>query len=92
MLVLVFALFSIFPEENVPAWIVPFSGAVILLGSGIYQYVRRWRVSPITWIAGTIMLLLAFTNLYVDPEMDFFGFTLLTFAFVIGFGILTGET
>jgi hypothetical protein len=92
LLVLIFAVISIAPEDSIPLWTVPVSGALILLGSGVYQYARRWRVSPITWIAGTLMLILALINIYVDPNQDFFGFALLTFAAVIGFGVLTGET
>jgi uncharacterized membrane protein YjjP (DUF1212 family) len=92
LLVLIFAVLYIFPEENVPNWIIPVAGAFVLLGSGVYQYSRRWHVSPITWIAGTIMLILAMVNLYVSPEQDFFGFALLTFAVVIGVGVITGET
>lgn len=92
LLVLIFALLYIFPEDNVPKWIIPVSGAFVLLGSGVYQYSRRWRVSPVTWIGGTIMLVLAMVNLYIDPEQDFFGFALLTFAVVIGAGVITGET
>lgn len=92
LLVLIFAILYIFPEENVPKWIIPVSGAVVLLGSGVYQFSRRWHVSPITWIAGTIMMVLAMVNLYVSPEQDFFGFALLIFAIVIGAGVITGET
>lgn len=94
LMVLVFALLYFVPpeENNIPNWIVPLSGAVILLGSGLYQYGHKWRVSPATWIAGTVMLLLAITNIYVNPDLNFYGFVLLTFAAVIGMGILTGET
>jgi Na+/melibiose symporter-like transporter len=92
-MVLVFGILYILPEQNnLPNWVIPASGAVILLGSGFYQYIRRWRVSPITWIIGTVMLLLTMINLYVDPDQDFYGITLLSFALVIGFGVLTGET
>jgi Na+/H+ antiporter NhaD/arsenite permease-like protein len=91
-LVMVFAVLFIVPKENVPNWTVPTAGAAILLGSGVYQYSRRWRVSPMTWIAGTVMLLLAMINLYVDANQDFSGFALLAFAAVIGIGVLTGET
>lgn len=79
-------------QESIPNWIVPVSGAAILLGSGIYQYTRRWRVSPVTWVAGTVMLLLAAINLSVNPDQNFYGITLLVFAGVIGVGVLTGET
>lgn len=98
LLVLIFAILSI-TEENltvgqqvVPNWLVPIAGAVILLGSGFYQYTRRWRVSPLTWIIGSILLLFGLINLYVDPTLDLTGLSLLAFAAVILFGLLTGET
>jgi Na+/melibiose symporter-like transporter len=91
-MVLVFAVVYILPEGTLDNWVVPLAGAAILLGSGIYQYSRRWRVSPITWIAGTVMLLLAMINFSVNPDMNFLGLVLLTFAAVIGLGVLTGET
>ena len=95
-MVLVFAVIYMLPEStegnNVPRWIVPFSGSVILLGSGMYQYMHHWRVSPITWMSGTFMVLLTAINLSVNENMDFYGVTLLTFAAVIGVGVLTGET
>mgnify|MGYP001119303448 CR=1 FL=1 len=92
LLVFIFAILSIIPEGDIPNWTVPASGAIVLLGSGLYQNMQRWHVSPLTWIAGTLMMVLALINFYVSPEQDFLGFTLLTFAAVIGMGILTGET
>lgn len=91
MLVLVFALVQLFPTA-VPIWFVPLAGAIILLGSGVYQYGQRWRVSPITWIAGVIMALLAYYNLQFNPARSFVGEALLIFFGVILFGLLTGET
>jgi Na+/melibiose symporter-like transporter len=92
LMVLVFAVLYVLPDASVAPWTVPAAGAVILLGSGLLQYLRRWRVSPVTWIGGTVMLLLALINVYVEPDQNFFGIVLLTFAAVIGFGVLTGET
>ncbi|NWF68706.1 MAG: hypothetical protein HXY40_06450 [Chloroflexi bacterium] len=92
LLVLVFALLSIFPDIQLPNWAVPLAGAIILLGSGIYQYTNKWRVSPITWIAGTLMLFFALMNLAFGFNYNFLGPSLLVFAAVIGFGIITGET
>jgi len=92
LLVLIFAVLYIIPEQNVPKWVVPTSGAIILLGSGVYQYSRKWRVSPVTWIAGTLMLILALINIQVNRDQDFLGLALLTFAAVIGAGVITGET
>jgi hypothetical protein len=92
MLVLVFALLQLFEDTNIPNGFVPLSGAVILLGSGLYQYTHRWRVSPVTWIAGTLMLFLSLLNFALDVNRDFTGWALIIFAAVILFGLITGET
>lgn len=93
LLVIVFAVIELLPEgTGVPNWMIPLSGALILLGSGTYQYVRRWHVSPITWIAGVIMLMFTFYTLRIDPTESFLGESLIVFAVVIVFGLITGET
>jgi len=89
-LVVIFAIVQIL--ETVPPVTVPLAGAGILIGSGLYQYSRRWRVSPVTWLAGALMAGLAYINLQVNPNRDFTGLALLVFAGVILFGLLTGET
>lgn len=89
-LVVIFAVAQIL--ETFPPVVVPLAGAGILLGSGLYQYSRRWRVSPVTWMAGALMAGLAYVNLQVNPNRDFTGLALLVFAGVILFGLLTGET
>jgi hypothetical protein len=93
LLVLIFGMIYLFPEStDLPNWLIPVAGAMILFGSGIYQYTRRWHVSPITWIAGSIMFVLGLYGLYVDPNQNLLSFSLFTFAAVIGVGVLTGET
>jgi Na+/melibiose symporter-like transporter len=93
LLVLVFAVIYFIPETTrLPNWVVPAAGAVILLGSGAVQYSRRMRVSPITWIGGAVMLFMALLALYFGFDADLLGFSLVVFALVIGFGVLTGET
>lgn len=93
LLVMVFALIYLIPDETVlPNWSVPLAGAVILLGSGMYQYTRRMTVSPITWIGGSFMLMIGTGGYLYAPHIDLLGFSLVVFAVVIGFGILTGET
>ncbi len=96
MLVLIFALISI-AQDNLnigalPNWLVPLSGAIVLLGSGIYQFNNNWTVSPITWLTGTVLLMFGLVNILVDPTLDLTGLSLLAFAAVILFGLLTGET
>lgn len=75
-----------------PNWIIPFSGSVILLGSGMYQFSRRWRVSASTWLSGILMAGLTAVNLYISPGSNFLGISLIVFAGVILIGLLTGET
>jgi hypothetical protein len=90
LLVLVFAVTQLLPEGSFPNWMIPGAGAVVLLGSGIYQYSRRWRVSPVTWIGGVVMALLAFYS--YQTGFSYLGETLVVFAAVILVGVLTGET
>lgn len=94
LLVLAFALFQISPQgiSNLPNWFLPAAGAVILLGSASYQYTRRWRVNPMTWIAGAVMLFFTLYNVYINPAQNFLGLSLILFFIVILFGLITGET
>lgn len=93
LLVLVFAVVQLMPNPaSLPNFFVPLAGALILLGSGAYQYSRRWRVSPITWIGGAFMTLFAYYALQVNPAQSFIGACLVVFFAVIIFGLLTGET
>ncbi len=93
LLVLVFAIVQLLPDSaTLPGFFVPFMGALILLGSGFYQYSRRWKVSPITWIGGAFMALFCYYSLALDPSRNFIGESLLVFFAVIVFGLITGET
>jgi hypothetical protein len=93
-LVMVIAIIHVFREGGMTLsnWIIPFSGSVVLLGSGLVQYTRRWHVSPATWLGGALLAGLALINLYVSPGSSFFGISLIVFAVVILIGLLTGET
>ncbi|MBK9124341.1 MAG: hypothetical protein IPM16_14645 [Chloroflexi bacterium] len=92
LLVVVFAILSLLPDGlDLPNWVAPLAGAIILFGSGIYQYTRRWRVSPIVWVGGALMAATVFYGLQINPERDLIGFSLLVFAAVIAFGVFTGE-
>ena len=93
LLVLVFAIVQLLPNSSaLPNFFVPFAGALILLGSGLYQYSRRWRVSPITWIGGAFMALFTYYNLQINSATNFTGACLIVFFVVIIFGLITGET
>jgi 4-amino-4-deoxy-L-arabinose transferase-like glycosyltransferase len=92
LLVLVFAILQIVPDGTAPYYFVPLAGAIILLGSGLYQYSRRWQVSPLTWLGGLGMAGLTWYGFQVSPGRDFTGESLIIFAAVIIFGVITGET
>lgn len=94
LLVGVFAIIYIAEQRNIDVHnaLVPFAGGVILFGSSLYQYGQKWRVSPWTWVSGTILLMLAIYNIVVDPSANFFGVSLLIFAIVLTVGLFTGET
>ena len=93
-LVIVFALGALGRENNIniPNWFVPFAGAVVLLGSGFYQYSSRYRVSPITWLGGLVLVLFVMYSWYVDANQPFVGASIIVFFLVILFGLVTGDT
>ncbi len=90
LLVGVFAVLYFLPDSTIPNWMVPGAGALILIGSGVYQYGERYRVSPITWLAGAVMAIFAYYSFQSGANM--IPFTLFTFAAVIVLGLITGET
>ncbi|MBZ0299196.1 MAG: hypothetical protein K8J31_05630 [Anaerolineae bacterium] len=95
LLVLIFAVLYLASDSclaAMPNWLVPLAGGVVLIGSGFYQYSRRWRVSPVTWITGVILLVLAVIGYYVAPGRSFIVESLLVTLMVIVFGTFTGET
>jgi hypothetical protein len=71
-------------------WLSTIGGA-ILVGSAIYQTQRRWRVSPITWIGGAILLIVGLFALNGQPVPGGIFLPLGVFAGVIIYSALTGE-
>lgn len=95
LLVVAFGIVQITQQSGLsplPNWFLPGSGALILLGSGVAQYSRRWRVNPTTWIGGAVLLFFALVNLYVNPAINFFGLSLLVIVLIIVFGLVMDET
>ncbi len=92
LMVGVFAAYTLLPEGTLPPYFTPVAGAIVLLGSALYQYAQRWRVSPFTWLGGILMAILAFYNLQVDPTRNFLGVAFLIFAGVIALGVVLDET
>lgn len=92
-LVAIFIISTVIPEDTViPNAVTPFAAGVVLIVSGIYQYMRKWRVHFVTWIAGTLMLVMAGYNIANRPDLDLSFAVILLVALVIAMGIFTNET
>ena len=92
-LVAIFIIANIVPEDTaIPNAVTPFAAGTVLFLSGIYQYSRKWRVSFITWIAGTLMLVMGAYNVANRPDLDLSFVVIILVAVVIAVGVLTNET
>lgn len=93
VLVAIFVIANIVPEDTViPNALTPFLGGTVLITSGLYQYFNKWRVSFVTWIAGTLMLVMAAYNVFNRPDLDLSFMVIMLVAVVIAMGIFTNET
>ncbi len=92
-LVAIFVVSSIIPEDTViPNALTPMAAGIVLIISGIYQYAQKWRVHFVTWIAGTLMLVMAGYNIVNRPDLDLSFAVIILVAIVIAMGIFTNET
>lgn len=92
-LVAIFVIANIVPDDTaIPNALTPFTAGVVLIVSGIYQYSKKWRVSFVTWIAGTLMLVMAAYNVFNKPELDLSFIVIALVALVIAMGVFTNET
>ncbi len=67
-------------------------GGAILTAGAVYQFQRRWRVNPMTWIGGVFLLVVGFMGLQKGGDIP--GGWLVPlggFALVIVASFLTGE-
>ncbi|MCU0511152.1 MAG: hypothetical protein MUE40_01135 [Anaerolineae bacterium] len=96
-----FALILIFIPLNfgdwlstIPAYLFPFAVAVVLLFSGIYQWRKDWRVSPIVWIVAALMLVVGGVEIYYPAFMPFDPVlaALIAAVGIILFGVLSNES
>jgi hypothetical protein len=63
-----------------------------MVGAAVFQWQRRWRVNPVTWIGGAIMLIAGIASLYYRTPLPL-GMLLPigVFALVIVASAVTGE-
>jgi intracellular septation protein A len=52
-IIVLFVITLLYP---IPAATISLIGGGVLVGAAVYQWQRRWRVNPITWIGGAVML------------------------------------
>jgi hypothetical protein len=74
-----------------PTMTILLLGSIVLLGSAIYQSSRNWRVNPMTWIGGALMLVFAVLGMQggavpLGPLLP-----LVIFAAVLVASFVTGE-
>ena len=92
-LVAIFIIANIVPDDTaIPNAVTPFAAGTVLIFSGIYQYSRKWRVNFTTWIAGTLMLVMAAYNVTNRPDLDLSFMVIILVAIVIAVGVITNET
>ena len=89
LIIVLFAVMLLYPKIS-PATIA-LIGGLILVGSAVFQWQRRWRVNPATWIGGVIMLVAGFLGLQGQPMPLGIYLPLLVFGIVIVASFLTGE-
>ena len=56
-IILLFIVTLLYP---IPPATIALIGGGVLVGAAIFQWQRRWRVNPVTWIGGIILLLAAY--------------------------------
>lgn len=92
LIIVLFVLTFMFESlRNNPTMVTVIAGA-ILMGSAVYQWQRRFRVNPVTWMGGAFMLiagLLGFQGGRGVPLGIFL--PILVFGVVILVSLVTGE-
>jgi hypothetical protein len=60
LIVILFLVAALFPALR--SDFVALAGGAILVGSGIFQSQRRWRVNLLTWLGGLLLLIVGFLS------------------------------
>ena len=82
----------------VPDWLAlhnaftPMCAGLVLVASGVYQNRQKWRVGFTTWVAATLMLVMAIYNIVDRPDLDLSFVVIVMVAIVIALGVFTNET
>lgn len=97
-LVAIFVVYSLGDNVNyIPEYAMPIMVGAILIASGLYQYRRHYRVSPIVWLIAGAMLIAGGYALYTLNQGGTLLFSVSALALiavfaVIAFGVFTKES
>ncbi|QPC80734.1 hypothetical protein G4Y79_13535 [Phototrophicus methaneseepsis] len=99
-MVVIFILISLDERLTYPGYWVPIAISAILFISGFIQYQNGWRISPLTWIVGAVLLVVGgLTWYFAQPEIgvsiQFFDpilISLIATVVVIVYGIISNES
>ena len=72
--------------------IAPLASGLVLMLSGLLQYRRGFRVGYSTWVAGTLLLVMAGFSFLSRPNLDLSLVVIVIAIFIVGAGIFTRET
>lgn len=70
---------------------VTLAAGAILTGSAVVQSSRGWRVNPLTWIGGILLLIIGFLNWQTDAIPGGIAFPLLVMGGVLLLSVLNGD-
>jgi hypothetical protein len=70
---------------------VCFAISAILMISGIYQYTKKWRISPLTWIVAALAAVAGGYGIYYNPVVDLSLVALGLIVLIIAWGVVTNE-
>jgi hypothetical protein len=88
LIIVLFAITLLYP---VKPEVIALIGGGIFLAAAVFQWQRRWRVNPMTWIGGLIMLIAGVLGLQGNGLPGGIFLPLGVFGLVIVASLLTGE-
>jgi hypothetical protein len=89
LIIVLFAVTLLYP--NISPATVSFIGGGILTGAAVFQWQRRWRVNPMTWIGGIVLLIAGVLGLQGREVPYGMLLPLAIFGLVILASFVTGE-
>ncbi len=88
LIIVLFAISLLYPLKPE---VIALIGGGIFLAAAVFQWQRRWRVNPMTWIGGGVMLIAGILGLQGNGLPGGIFLPLGVFALIIVASLLTGE-